>query len=135
MAMFYLFKPLNASVSLIQKPVMPVFPSYRNPSRCTNLLLRSKPVQQNYLRFFKNVKSQCGLYELMKLQSLRETHLLSIFLHYKVKKNKKIMKELSLSLSLSLSWDCPLILDLSLNLRVRMPHIYVFLDYFSFGSF
>ena len=30
-------------------------------SRCTNLLLRSKPVQRNCLSFFKNFKKQCGL--------------------------------------------------------------------------
>ena len=31
------------------------------PPRCTSLLLCSKPVQQNYLYFFKNFKTQCGV--------------------------------------------------------------------------
>ena len=31
------------------------------PSSCTNLLLRSKPVQRNWLRFFKIIKKQGAL--------------------------------------------------------------------------
>ena len=31
------------------------------PSKCTSLLLRSKPVQKNCLRFFRNFTKQCAL--------------------------------------------------------------------------
>ena len=65
------------------------------PSRCTSLLLRNKPVQRNRLRFSKKFQKQCALYRLMKLRLLRETLLLSIFLHQKVRKNQKMTKGLS----------------------------------------
>ena len=29
--------------------------------KCTSLPLRSKPLQQNHLHFFKNFKTQCGV--------------------------------------------------------------------------
>ena len=62
------------------------------PPRFTNLLLCSKPVQRNWLHFFKKFKKQCALKGLMKLKLLRQTPLLTIVFHYKVRKNQEKIK-------------------------------------------
>ena len=61
----------------------------------------------------------------MKQNLLQETLLLSIFLHYKVKKNQTMRK----APSFKSAWR--LLASLS-TLRPRMPHIYDFLDCSSF---
>ena len=64
----------------------------------------------------------------MKLKKLPETALLTIFLHYKVRKNKKEDER-------TLFWDCPWFLTCRLTLRIQMPHICGCLDCFSFSHF
>ena len=64
----------------------------------------------------------------MKLKKLPETALLMIFLHYKVRKNKKDDER-------TLFWDCPWFLICRLTLRTQMPHICGFRDCFSFSHF
>ena len=97
-------------------------------SRCTSLLLRSKPEQQNWLCFFKKFKKQCALLGLMKLKLLRGTLFLTIIMDQKVRKNKKMTKGPSLEIARGL-------LICLLTLRLRMPHICGFLDCFSFSHF
>ena len=98
------------------------------PSRCTSLLLCIKPVQQNWLRFFKKFKKQCALLGLMKLKLLGETLLLTIFLHQKVTKNQKMTKGLSFKTTRGF-------LTCLLTLKRRMTHKCGFLDCFSFSHF
>ena len=95
------------------------------PSRCTSLVLHSKPVQQNCLRFFKNFKKQCALQGLMKLKLLRELLLLTNFLHQKVRKNKKTTKGSSFKMARGFFF---------LTLRLPMPHMW-FSELFKFQSF
>ena len=98
------------------------------PSRCTSLLLCIKPVQQNWLRFFKKFKKQCALLGLMKLKLLGETLLLTIFLHQKVTKNQKMTKGLSFKTTRGF-------LTCLLTLKRRMTHKCGFLYCFSFSHF
>ena len=85
-------------------------------------------VQRNWLRFFKNFKKQCALQGLMKLKLLRETLLLTIFLHQKVRKDQRMTKRPPFEITRGfLTW--------LLTLRRRMPHMCGFLDCFSFSHF
>ena len=84
--------------------------------RCSSLLQRSKPVQRNWLRFSKNLKKQCAFEGLMRLQLLRETFSLTIFLHQKITENRKMTKGRSLKTTRRLfTWI--------LTPRRPMPHI------------
>ena len=72
--------------------------------------------------------SQCALYGLMKLELLRETILLTIFLQFKVKENHKIRKGYIFETTRRLStW--------MLTLRQRMRHICGFEVSFGFSHF
>ena len=48
--------------------------------QCTSLLPRSKPVQQNYLHFFKDTKQKNALYRLIRLRLLVKMFLMEIIL-------------------------------------------------------
>ena len=48
--------------------------------QCTSLLPRSKPVQENYLHFFKDIKQKNALYRLIRLRLLVKMFLMEIIL-------------------------------------------------------
>ena len=77
------------------------------PSRCTSLLLHSKPVERNWLRFFKYFKKQCILRVNATKVTLRNTFH-SNFFTLKSEKESKNDKR-------TFFWDCPRILDLAVN--------------------
>ena len=78
--------------------------------------------------FFQNFKKQCVLWGLMKLKLLQETLLLTIYLHYKVREHEKMTKGPSFQPTTRfLIW--------LLTVRRQMPHIFGFMDCFSFSHF
>ena len=80
------------------------------------------------LRFFEKIKKQSALKGLMKLNFLRETLLLTMSFHYKVRKNQQILKGPSFESAHGfLNW-------LS-SLRRQMPYIFCFLYCFSCSLF
>ena len=97
-------------------------------SRCTSLLLCSKPVQRNWLRFFKNFKKQCTLQGIIKLNLLWEMLLLAFFLPENVRKTQNVTKRHSFRTGLRF-------LISLLNVRPQMTFICSFMDCFSFSNF
>ena len=77
-------------------------------SRCTSLLLRRKPLQQNWLRFFQNPWKAVPILRVNETKvTLRNDFIANSFvLESEIEsKNDEI----------TLFWDYPLILDLSIN--------------------
>ena len=78
------------------------------PSRCTSLLLCSKPVQQKCPHCFKRFKKQGTLYGLMKPKlPSRNTLVVNCFALESEKESKND--------EVTLFGDCPSILDLPIN--------------------
>ena len=97
------------------------------PFRCTSLLLRTKPVQRNWLHFFKTLRA-------LRINETKVTSknafIDNLFALESEKESKNDER--------TLFPDCPRILDLSVSpesVRLWMPHICGFLDCFSFGHF
>ena len=91
-------------------------------SQCTSQVMRRKPVQQNYLHFFKDLKSKSTFCMLVKLRLLMKMLLMEIILGPKVATNKSATKKPSFQ------YFCRFV-TCALTLRPRNTYITIFQHY------